>query len=1067
MGRIGRLPSAVVSNLRSNVVVTSFEQAVEELVCNSLDAGATQVRVLFDGGGASVKVEDDGHGISRDDLELVGLRHATSKLRTLDELEAGVKTLGFRGEALSSLSDISILEVTSKVQGCPHTFCKIMKGSSTVSLGLSSQQRAKGTTVAMRDIFYNQPVRRRLFHSSSRKLLQSVKERIVRLALAHSDVSFILTDSLRMEEELHIRQHTSLYGTLQDVFGCELCQGLKEVGFAKGRLRLSGFLSSTQNYTSSKAMQYFYINHRFVYKTPFHKLLNRWGKSNAHIGGVESKGIEKVDTSLRRRAYPAFVLNLSCQLSDYDITFEATKTYVEFKDWTSVLMFLEKVLCTSWGDEEGKRQAPQPSGKRKFWCTSDRANESSLEMKLKSKRARTQTVNDDIIVDPLPADSVSLQQLGSNSLREDGIVDIDECPGGEMAGSFHSRDYLRIGSSCSSSWGQLAKPVLVREKDGWLDGPGISPSLFMDMDSAYSLPDCASPDVLCLGSPSIQAISMPSSPIISEGSWDSGFNPCHGVDDFASEVSFAEDQNTGYGELQLALHCLGSGSSDTFQEVPRPLRAREPWISPPTMGRDSDSMRSFLGGEMIGWTLPAVSPSMDVLLSHPPTRSWSELELDGSQGALNEEDVAAESCSDVEEAQFHFDLHRWSDRLEKPFYGLGEVRDYRPEVSQVLLPSGQSSLYCATNTLAEVSVEQEGDGQKSIGMEVDNAVQGEHTSLQDERPCTSLVETPVHDMVPSKFRSTNKGSVYPDEDLSHVASLYKVWSNPCMRANVNDILDVSAGVLESCTKSLQPDMVTKESLEHARVLQQVDTKFIAIVTQNVLLLVDQHAADERVQLEEFRAQVLGAGKKQCSTLLDVKHDLTLGLGEQQTLHAYRKQIEDWGWHFQPASDSQSFSRNVERDSVTCNLQLTAVPCILGVNLTAIDLEEYLQQLGATRGASVPPPAVVRLLNYKSCRGAIMFGDSLLPAECRQLVSHLKRTSLCFQCAHGRPTMVPLVNLHILRQHLETKISKDGILSNNTSRCQVQTEVGPSWHKLMQRPLSLMRARERLHQLEHT
>lgn len=137
------------------------------------------------------------------------------------------------------------------------------------------------------------------------------------------------------------------------------------------------------------------INHRFVYKTPFHKLLNRWGKSNAHIGGVESKGIEKVDTSLRRRAYPAFVLNLSCQLSDYDITFEATKTYVEFKvlpqfshifhrfaasgvysgiyelhvcwseisfitidgqDWTSVLMFLEKVLCTSWGDEEGKRQ---------------------------------------------------------------------------------------------------------------------------------------------------------------------------------------------------------------------------------------------------------------------------------------------------------------------------------------------------------------------------------------------------------------------------------------------------------------------------------------------------------------------------------------------------------------------------------------------------------------------------------------------------------------------------------------------------------------------------------------
>lgn len=71
------------------------------------------------------------------------------------------------------------------------------------------------------------------------------------------------------------------------------------------------------------------------------------------------------------------------------------------------------------------------------------------------------------------------------------------------------------------------------------------------------------------------------------------------------------------------------------------------------------------------------------------------------------------------------------------------------------------------------------------------------------------------------------------------AVFLQVWSNPCMRANVNDILDVSAGILESCNKPLQPDMVTKESLQHARVLQQVDTKFIAIVAQSALLLVDQ------------------------------------------------------------------------------------------------------------------------------------------------------------------------------------------------------------------------------------
>lgn len=377
--------------------------------------------------------------------------------------------------------------------------------------------------------------------------------------------------------------------------------------------------------------------------------------------------------------------------------------------------------------------------------------------------------------------------------------------------------------------------------------------------------------------------------------------------------------------------------------------------------------------------------------------------------------------------------------------------------------AGNSPSACNTDHLAKVG---KVHGRVLQGItsieEVDNIVQ-EHL-CQQEWTCTSPAVAPDHDLVLPKSRPTEKESIHRDVDVTPVASLYEVWSNPCMRANTNDILHVSAVTLKSWSKSLQPDMVTKKSLQHARVLQQVDNKFIAIVAQNVLLLVDQHAADERVQLEEFRTQVLAAGKQQCSTLLDVKHDLSLGLGEQQTLHAYRQQIEDWGWRFCTASDARSLDRTSIRgcDSTTCKLQLSAVPCILGVNLTASDLEEYLQQLGATQGASVPPPAVIRLLNYKSCRGAIMFGDPLLPAQCRQLVSHLKHTSLCFQCAHGRPTMVPLVNLQILRQRTESQMTNDGFITTNTSRGNIPTASGACWHKLMKHPLSLERARERLH-----
>lgn len=516
------------------------------------------------------------------------------------------------------------------------------------------------------------------------------------------------------------------------------------------------------------------INHRFVHKTPLHKLLNRWGKSNARIGGSESKRIEKLDTSLGRRAYPAFILNLSCQLSEYDITFEATKTYVEFKvlrfpqtfhrfaaslsivafisylcgglradltlsmsrighlysrfwkkcsgqvgemkrgkdkvgydefmtcslchftcmEFTGKIVFLSlyrKVVVLTLLLETG----PHASGKRKSECRSDWANESSLEMNLKSKRARIHTVDDDIIAAPLQPDSISMPQLGSSRVREYGIPGISESAGGEMVGS-----YPETGISGTSSWGQFAKPVLVQEKVGRRD-PEISSTLFMDMGSALAhlIPDCPSPDMLCLGSPRMQAVSSPLSPTLSEESWDGAFNVCDRADDLSIEVSSAIDLNKDYGELQPAFQCLGSSISDIFQEMPQPLRAREPWISPPTTERGLGSTISLLGGEMNGWTSPALSPLLNIVLSPSPSISWSEREVEGFRRPSNVEDVAAESCSDVEEAQFHCELHKWSDRLGYPVHFLGQVGDCRSEVSQMRLSSGRMTFYLYNSNL--------------------------------------------------------------------------------------------------------------------------------------------------------------------------------------------------------------------------------------------------------------------------------------------------------------------------------------------------------------------------------
>lgn len=170
----------------------------------------------------------------------------------------------------------------------------------------------------------------------------------------------------------------------------------------------------------------------------------------------------------------------------------------------------------------------------------------------------------------------------------------------------------------------------------------------------------------------------------------------------------------------------------------------------------------------------------------------------------------------------------------------------------------------------------------------------------------------------------------------------------------------------------------------------------------------------------------------------------------QLLHSYAEQIRDWGWIFNTeAQGSSSFKMNLnilhqEPNGVT----LLAVPCILGVNLSDSDLLEFLQQLADTDGSSTMPPAVRRILNFKACRGAIMFGDSLLPSECVLIVEELKQTSLCFQCAHGRPTTAPLVNL----EELHKQISKLGASDDGSNKL---------WHGLCRQELSFRRAAERL------
>lgn len=194
------------------------------------------------------------------------------------------------------------------------------------------------------------------------------------------------------------------------------------------------------------------------------------------------------------------------------------------------------------------------------------------------------------------------------------------------------------------------------------------------------------------------------------------------------------------------------------------------------------------------------------------------------------------------------------------------------------------------------------------------------------------------------------------------------------------------------------------------------------------MALDQHAADERVQLEALQARlaaqqeaaVIGGGgggeeeegAEQLLAEMPLRPPLPLDLSpeERQALQTHAELVRRWGWRVQGAG-------TVEERQALCS-----VPLICGAPLGALDLRIFLHAL-AEAGSAAVPPGVLRVLRSKACRRAVMFGDALTPAESAALVARLRRTAMPFCCAHGRPTAAPLVDLGQLAAHLAARAGR--------------------------------------------
>ncbi|GAB4132208.1 MAG: DNA mismatch repair endonuclease MutL [Thermogutta sp.] len=257
MGRIHRLPQSVVNKIAAGEVIERPASAVKELVENAIDAGASRIDVVIERGGIDViRVIDNGCGIAEDDLEAAVTSHATSKIADADDL-FHVQTLGFRGEALASIAEVSRLLIRSRPaeEEAGHEMT-VQGGVRGTIIPCSAPV---GTTVEVADLFFNTPVRRRFLRSTATEAAH-VAETVAKIALAHPHIHFTLRHGEKSVWALPPVERT--VDRIASMFGRELADYLIEVASEDGPVKIHGFVGHPQLSRSNTRQQFLFINGR-------------------------------------------------------------------------------------------------------------------------------------------------------------------------------------------------------------------------------------------------------------------------------------------------------------------------------------------------------------------------------------------------------------------------------------------------------------------------------------------------------------------------------------------------------------------------------------------------------------------------------------------------------------------------------------------------------------------------------------------------------------------------------------------------------------------------------------
>lgn len=321
VGKIAVLDQQTIDKIAAGEVVERPASVVKELVENAIDAGATQITVeIKEGGIGYIRITDNGSGMEKDDIPVAFLRHSTSKIRSADDL-LGVSSLGFRGEALSSISAVAMVELITKTKENElGSRCCIEGG---VQKSLEEIGAPDGTTFIIRNLFYNTPARKK-FLKSEMSEASAIHELMTHLAMSHPEVGFKVLIGGQM------RIQTSGNGNLKDViyhlYGRDVAMRLIEVDRDEGPLHVRGFLGKPEISRGNRNYENYFVNGRYV-------------KSKIIAKGIE----DGYKTFMMQHRYPFVCLDIHMDGKMLDVNVHPTKMELRFSNQNLVYDLLERM----------------------------------------------------------------------------------------------------------------------------------------------------------------------------------------------------------------------------------------------------------------------------------------------------------------------------------------------------------------------------------------------------------------------------------------------------------------------------------------------------------------------------------------------------------------------------------------------------------------------------------------------------------------------------------------------------------------------------------------------------